>query len=285
MAVAGAVSELPEPARQDGAGVALKTEGRFTRTSSEAATGSSGGNLAAAQGDAWLVRVGFEGSRPFALGDGGSVVPSVEVGLRRDGGDAQSGVGAEFGGGLAVVAGGLAPDLPARGLVAHEASGLREWGASAAVGCDPDPSPRGLTAALRQTWGAASSGGADAPFGRPTMAGLDEGDGGALEAQSGLEAEPGYGFAVFGGRGVAPPLAGRSRAGDSRTLRLGQRLTPGASEWRVESGFAGESRRFRAGDGCRLESFLALSVEASGREPANGDGPGRGVALRLNARR
>ena len=128
MAVAGAVSELPEPARQDGAGVALKTEGRFTRTSSEAATGSSGGNLAAAQGDAWLVRVGFEGSRPFALGDGGSVVPSVEVGLRRDGGDAQSGVGAEFGGGLAVVAGGLAPDLPARGLVAHEASGLREWG-------------------------------------------------------------------------------------------------------------------------------------------------------------
>ena len=95
MAVAGAVSELPEPARQDGAGVALKTEGRFTRTSSEAATGSSGGTLAAAQGDAWLVRVGFEGSRPFALGDGGSVVPSVEVGLRRDGGDAQSGVGAE----------------------------------------------------------------------------------------------------------------------------------------------------------------------------------------------
>ena len=208
MAVAGAVSELPEPARQDGAGVALKTEGRFTRTSSEAATGSSGGNLAAAQGDAWLVRVGFEGSRPFALGDGGSVVPSVEVGLRRDGGDAESGGGAELGGGLAVVAGGLAPDLPARGLVAHEASGLREWGASAAVGCDPAP--------LRQTWGAASSGGADAPFGRPTMARLDEGDGGALEAQSGLEAEPGYGFAVFGGRGVAPPLAGRSRAGDPR---------------------------------------------------------------------
>ena len=162
---------------------------------------------------------------------------------------------------------------------------MREWGASAAVGYDPDPSPLGPTAPLRQTWGAASSGGADAPFGRPTMAGLDEGDGGALGAQSGLEAEPGYGFAVFGGRGVAPPLAGRSRAGDSRTLRLGQSLTPGASEWRVESGFAGESRGFRAGYGCRPEPFLELSVEASGREPANGDGPGHGVALRLDARR
>ena len=260
MAVAGAVSELPEPARQDGAGVALKTEGRFTRTSSEVATGSSGGNLAAAQGDAWLVRVGFEGSRPFALGDGGSVVPSVEVGLRRDGGDAQSGVGAEFGGGLAVVAGGRAPDLPARGLVAHEASGLREWGASAAVGCDPGPSPRGLTAALRQTWGAASSGGADAPFGRPTMAGLDEGDGGVLEAQSGLEAEPGYGFAVFGGRGVAPPLAA---AGDFAYVDP------------KEPAAHGRVVAVRAGGpgGATLVRLMAVECGRSGLRAANPAGP------------
>ena len=175
MGAGGLVSELLEPGREDGARFALRTDARFTTTSSEAADG-----MAAAEADTWLLRAGLEGSRRFALGaDGAAFVPSFEVGLRRDGGDAETGFGADVGGGLAfsAPASGLTMDVSARGLLAHEASGFREWGASASFGYDPDPSPHGLTASLRQTWGAAPAGGADALLGRSTMAGL-EGEGG-----------------------------------------------------------------------------------------------------------
>ena len=136
MGAAGAVSELLEPGRADGARLALKTDARFTRTSSDVAEG-----MAAADADVWQVRLGLEGSRRFALGeDGAGFVPSFEVGLRRDGGDAETGFGADIGGGLSPSrSDGLVADLSARGLVAHEVSGFHEWGASAAFGLRPVP--------------------------------------------------------------------------------------------------------------------------------------------------
>ena len=67
----------------------------------------------------------------------------------------------------------------ARGLLAHDASGFREWRASASLAFDPDPSSeRGLALSLSRLFGAASSGGADALFSRATMAGLDANGGG-----------------------------------------------------------------------------------------------------------
>ena len=128
--------------------------------------------------DVWLLRIGLEGSRGFALGDGGdgaTLTPSFEVGLRLDGGDAETGFGADLGGGLALVdpGNGLSLDLKARGLVVHEASGFREWGASATLSFDPRPSTdRGLALSLRQSWGASPAGGMDGLLGRETLAGL-----------------------------------------------------------------------------------------------------------------
>ena len=87
---------------------------------------SAGGNGdAGATADVWLLRLGVEGSRRFALGgDGAGLVltPSFEVGARLDGGDAETGLGADLGGGLAFAAPeqGVALDVKARGLVAHE---------------------------------------------------------------------------------------------------------------------------------------------------------------------
>ena len=106
-----------------------------------------------------------------------------------EGEDAETGFGADIGAGLAVEAGGLVADLSARGLLAHEVSGFREWGASAALGYDSDPaSPLGFTASLHQSWGVSASGGADALLARTTMAGLDGEEDGGFEAVSRLEA-------------------------------------------------------------------------------------------------
>ena len=83
-------SELLTPAADGGLSLAVKGDGRFTRTSSGAASGRSGGRLEASDADVWLLRTGVEGARRFALGggDGATLTPSFELGLRLDGGDA-----------------------------------------------------------------------------------------------------------------------------------------------------------------------------------------------------
>ena len=154
MGAAGLRSEVLKPADSGGLSLALKGDGRFTRTESDAARNADGGNLAAAEADVWMLRTGIEGSRRFALGPegaGASITPSFEIGVRLDGGDAETGLGADMGGGLAIAdpANGLSLDLKARGLVAHEASGFREWGASASFAWDPRPdTDRGLSLSL-----------------------------------------------------------------------------------------------------------------------------------------
>ena len=69
-------------------------------TASDAVSGA-GGNLAAAKAEVTRLRLGLEGSRPFRLADGSVLTPSAEIGLRRDGGDAETGFGAEIGAGIA----------------------------------------------------------------------------------------------------------------------------------------------------------------------------------------
>ena len=123
MGAAGLRSEVVRPPA-DGEGLSLAVTGdaRYTHTSSEAAH-TSDGNLAALEAGTWLARAGVEGERRFGLGGAGAwLTPSIEVGARVDGGDAEKGIGADLGGGLAFAApaSGLSVDLKARVLVAHE---------------------------------------------------------------------------------------------------------------------------------------------------------------------
>ena len=167
----GTVTHWAEPVR-------AKLENGVTYTAQVRAVSGEGGNLAAAEADVWLVRAGIEGSRRFALGpqdEGVSVTPSFELAVRRDGGDAETGMGADMGGGLAVAdaANGLVFDSRARALVAHEAEGFREWGAALSLGWDPSPETgRGLSLTLTQSWGASASGGMEALLSHETLAGL-----------------------------------------------------------------------------------------------------------------
>ena len=266
MGAAGARSEVLRPEGGEGLAVAVKGDARFTRTSSDAARSASG-NLEAAEADVWLVRTGLEGSRPFALGeDGATLTPSFELALRRDGGDAETGFGAELGGGLAFAdaANGLTFESRARALVAHEADGFREWGASLAASWDPRPATeRGLALTLKQSWGASPAGGMDALLGRETLADLaanDDNGGAGFEASSRLEGELGYGVPAFGGAFTGTPNVGFGLSGSgARDWRLG---------WRLTSAVPGDPG-------------FEVSLDATRTEPANDDAePEHGVMLR-----
>ena len=59
--------------------------------------------------------------------------------------DAETGTGVEVGAGIRYAGSGVTVEGSVRGLVAHEASGYEEWGASGTVRIDPGASGRGLS--------------------------------------------------------------------------------------------------------------------------------------------
>ena len=270
MGAAGVRSDVLRPEGGEGLALAVKGDARFTRTSSDAVR-SEAGNLASAEADVWLLRTGVEGSRPVALGeDGATLTPSFELALRLDGGDAETGMGADLGGGLAFAdpASGVALDAKARGLVAHESPGFREWGASLAASWDPRPATdRGLSLTLSQSWGASPAGGMDALLGRETLADLaanDEDGGDGFRASSRLEGELGYGWPAFGGAFTGTPNVGFGLSdGGARDWRIG---------WRLTSAVPGDPG-------------FEVSLDATRTEPANdGAAPEHGVMLRGTVR-
>ena len=113
-------------------------------------------------------RTGLEGSRDYTLAGRLSLRPSVEVGLRHDGGDAETGVGMDIGGGLigADAGSGLAVDVQVRMLVVHQAEGFRERGMAVSLSYNPTPStPTGFTVKVAPSWGGEARSGAEALWG------------------------------------------------------------------------------------------------------------------------
>ena len=105
----------------------LKSDAMWVGTKSEDTS-----ELAPTEGDVTRLRVTLEGERAFGVGEGATFTPSAEVGLRHDGGDAETGTGPEVGAGLGYVAGTLTVEGEVRTLVAHAESGYEEWGMSGA---------------------------------------------------------------------------------------------------------------------------------------------------------
>ena len=87
------------------------------------------------------------------------LTPVLELGVRWDGGDAQTGVGVELGGGVVYVDPRLGLNVEAKGrvLLAHQEEDFRQWGASVSGRLDPESDGRGLTLSLTPAWGEASS--------------------------------------------------------------------------------------------------------------------------------
>ena len=99
--------------------------------------------------EVYRVRAGVEANARISDG----LRPYVVANVRRDGGDAETGVGLEFGGGIRVSypAWRLRGDVHTQGLVMHTAEAFTEWGFSGSlqVGVESE----GLMVRLRPSWG------------------------------------------------------------------------------------------------------------------------------------
>ena len=298
MGALGARGEVLTPAEPDGLALAVRSDAFWVRTTSDAARAREGahGNLAAAEADASRLRLVVEGSRRYAAGSG-TLTPSVEVGLRHDGGDAETGTGIEMGAAVRYAGEGVSIEGAVRTLVAHEETGYEEWGASGAVRIDPGASGRGLSLTLAPTWGAASSG-TERLWGMEDARALAPD--GAPEPGRRFEAALGYGFGVLDEGWTAIPELGLGLSDTGRELRAGWRLVEGVSRGlaveltlegtrRERAAGAGAEHGLAAGAGWRLAGpgagTFALRLEAAMRGAANDEArPEHELGVRLTAR-
>ncbi len=251
---------------EDGLTLAAKTDAMTVETSTDAAPG-----LAASEGGVTRLRLGLESTLPVRLADGSVLTPSMEIGVRHDGGDAETGFGVDIGGGLAWrdARRGIAAEFRGRGLLTHESKGFRDRGLAGSLNWEPVEGGRGPRASLVKTFGGASSGGAEALLGRGTLEGLAANENGGDDLRTRrLEARFGYGFAAFGDGFTLTPEAAVGFTNVGRHYSLGWRLV------RVERGsaIAGGS--------------LQLSFETTRYESAANDNidPEHTVGMRLGAR-
>ena len=199
----------------------------------------------------------------------GTLTPRLEVGLRHDGGDAETGFGLDLGGGLAWTdpETGIRAEVSGRGLLTHESAGFRQRGFAGSLGWDPRPSSaRGPSLTLRQTLGVSASGGADALLNRGTLEGPAANDDGNELDRRRLEMKLGYGFAAFGDRFTSVPELGFGMSERHREYSLGWRLKRDPRPGEIGSlEFPFEGRRREAANdntGAKPEHSVVLGITA-----------------------
>ncbi len=194
-------------------------------------------------------RLILEGEHVQKLASGATFAPSLEFGLRNDGGDGETGSSIEAGGALRYedAESGLTVVGRVRTLLSHSGD-YEETGVSGLLRIAPDASGRGLALAVEPAWGPTASG-----VQRLWESGVTAG---ALpDNRMRLNAEVGYGLGTAPGLGVVTPYAGLGLAGE------------GARSWRM-------------GARWQLVPAASVSVEGNLHEAANDDRPEHGLMLR-----
>ena len=210
----GARGALLSPTESSDFDVALKSDAFLVRMDTDAAVRPALETMTS------RLRLLLEGGRPVEL-DSGRMSPSLEVGVRHDGGDAETGLGLEVGGNLGYthVQRGLELKATARRLLVHQANGYEEWGVGGSLSLDPGALGRGPSLRMQSSWGATS--GMDRLWSQRSAADLARS---TQAAGAGLfDAELGYGLDALGG--LLTPYARVASSGrDTRTYGLGGRL-------------------------------------------------------------
>ena len=194
-------------------------------------------------------RLMVEGAHTRTLDSGATFTPSLEVGVRNDTGDGETGAGTEVGGALRYegVGSRLTVEGRVRTLLTHSGD-TAETGVSGSVRIAPGAEGRGLALAVEPSWGQTASG-----IQHLWESGISAGASGGNQAR--LNAEVGYGFDAPRGLGVVTPYTGLALTGEGgQSWRMGAR-------WRV------------SGD-------RSVSLEATRHEVAKDDGPEHGLVLR-----
>ena len=136
----------------------LRLKGEVSQTTLEV-EGGDDNDFAEQEIDATSLRVALEATRSRRLAGGGIFEPSVEVAARYDGGDGETGGGAEVGGALRYrnPATGLTADGRIRALIGQGGS-YEEWGISGTVRVAPGTDGQGLSFSLSPGYGDNGSG-------------------------------------------------------------------------------------------------------------------------------
>ena len=257
LAATGVRGDLVKPVEPGGFALALKADAFWVRTESDRVAESEFGSLMGARGESSRVRAMLDGSRTFSFASGAALTPKLELGVRHDAGDAETGTGLEVGAGLGYAdpSRGLDMVLKVHGLAVHAEEGYDEWGVSGQLRLVPGGAGRGLSMSLTPSYGVDPSG-SQRLWALPASSGLATN--GEAEPSSRFDAEAGYGMALFGGGFTGTPNVGFGLSEAAREVRMGWRLT---SAVRGDPGFE-------------------VSLDATRREAANENDAEHGVMLR-----
>ena len=193
--------------------VNLKGEAAFT-----SADVDGSGTLESMSLSASRQRLMLEGEHVRRLDSGATFTPSLELGLRNDGGDGETGTSIEAGGALryADEASGLTVEGRVRALLSHSGD-YEETGVSGLVRIAPGSSGQGLALVAQPAWGQTGSG-VNQLWENGVAAGVSP------DNQARLNTEIGYGLGVAPGLGVVTPYAGLGLSGEGMRLwRMGAR--------------------------------------------------------------
>ena len=179
------------------------------------ATVDAGGGLAERTTRVNRQRLRLAGQHEQPLGDGGILTPTLEVGLRHDGGTGVTGASVETGGGVRYTHPGTRLTIETRGrvLLAHQRA-YEEWGVSGLVQLAPLATGEGLAFRLAPAWGVTASGvdrvwATNTAIARPMPA--------AAPLGGRVDLEVGYGVRVPALGGLVTPFTGLAIAGPGLT--------------------------------------------------------------------
>ena len=180
--------------------------------------------LESSEGNVSRLRLGLEATRPFPFANGSSLLPSMEVGIRQDGGDAETGFGMDLGAGIAWKdpQRGISGELKGRTLLSHAEEDFHDQGLALSFSWDPSPSNRGPSLSMGHAMGVVESGGLDALL-HPTT--FEQMDGTTSNGQR-FEAELAYGFPVHNDRLTLTPAVAMALSPTSRNYGLLWSLAP-----------------------------------------------------------
>ena len=226
MLTGGARGALGNAAALGGASLDWIADALWTKTRSDALPGAPS---SATSGDTMRVRAGVEASWAQVLDSGSIQTPRLSLGLRHDGGDAETGMGLEISGGFdwRDASGGLSFGVEGRALALHDDGDYRDWGVGLNFSYDPRPdTQRGFSMVFTQGLGVSTSGDVTSLMTSGSFpTGFDSSDG---ESRWSVEASRGTSRSLGM---VSSPYVRLSGGGTDQTrdLRLGYRVGPDVS--------------------------------------------------------